>query len=199
VRRQPRLLLVLAALVTLVVTLGPGELRERAASVVDPSHPGNAGRISLWKSGVAALAERPWTGVGLADHYDLIERHRRPDATFHAGHFHNNLVQVAVSTGLVGLVAYLAWMGILGGLLLRGAARGGGGRVLVGLAVWVAFQVHGLFDWSFGDAEVANQFFLWTGLGVAALDPLPGPLEPAPPATPDPPAVRALSGPPPAA
>ncbi|MEO6462158.1 MAG: O-antigen ligase family protein, partial [Candidatus Eisenbacteria bacterium] len=104
VRRQPRLLLVLAALVSLVVTLGPGELRERAASVLDPTHPGNAGRVSLWKSGAAALADRPWTGVGLADHYDFIERYRRPDATFHAGHFHNNLVQVAVSTGLVGLV-----------------------------------------------------------------------------------------------
>ena len=29
----------------------------------------------------------------------LIERYRRSDATFHAGHFHNNWVQIAVTTG----------------------------------------------------------------------------------------------------
>lgn len=200
-RLKPRLLLVLVAGVALVVTLAPLELRDRAASVFDPAHPGNAGRVSLWKSGVAVLAERPWTGVGLADHYDLIERHRRPDATFHAGHFHNNLVQVAVSTGLVGLVAYVAWMGIVGALLAGGALRQGRewGRSLVGLAVWVAFLVHGVFDWSFGDAEVANQFFLWTGLGLAALDPVTGPEKPAIVVPPDPQPVRALSGAPPAA
>jgi O-antigen ligase len=168
-RLRPRLLVGLVALVVAVVALGPLELRLRALSVVDPAHPGNQGRISLWKSGAAALADHPWTGVGLADHYALIEGYRRPDATFHAGHFHNNVVQVAVSTGGIGLAAWLAWMGIVGVLLARGARHAGGGRALVGLAVWAAFQVHGLFDWSFGDAEVANQFFLWTGLGLAGL------------------------------
>jgi O-antigen ligase len=198
-RLRPRGLLALAAIVGLIVAFGPAELRARAASMVDPAHPGNAGRISLWKSGLAALADRPWTGVGLADHYALIERHRRPDATFHAGHFHNNLVQVAVSTGLVGLLAYVAWMGMVGVLLVRVAARPGWGRGLIALAVWVAFQVHGMFDWSFGDAEVANQFFLWTGLGLAARDPLAEAENPAISAHPNPMPVRALSGPPPAA
>ncbi len=170
VRLRPRHLLALTAAVAVLVALGPYELRSRAVSVIDPTHPTNAGRISLWKSGAAALADHPWTGVGLADHYDFIERYRRPDATFHAGHFHNNLVQVAVSTGLLGLLAYVAWMGIVGGLLARAAAARRWGRGLVGLAVWVAFQAHGMFDWSFGDAEVANQFFLWTGLGLASLE-----------------------------
>jgi len=168
VKVRPRLLLGLAVFVVALVAFGPAEVRERALSVVDPAHPGNAGRISLWKSGAVALADHPWTGVGLADHYALIETYRRADATFHAGHFHNNLVQIAVSTGLVGLAAYLAWMGLVLVLLAR-AARGGSWRALVGLAVWVGFQVHGLFEWSFGDAEVANQFFLWVGLGLAGL------------------------------
>jgi O-antigen ligase len=168
-RARPRLLLALAAVVAAVVAFGPTEVRLRALSVVDPAHTGNAGRISLWKSGAAALADHPWTGVGLADHYALIEQYRRSDATFHAGHFHNNLIQVAVSTGLVGLAAYLVWMGWVG-LLLARAARAGSWRAMVGLAVWVSFQVHGMFDWSFGDAEVANQFFLWVGLGLAASD-----------------------------
>ena len=167
-RVRPRLTLALAACAVLVVAVGPGEIRARAASVVDPTESGNAGRLSLWKSGAAALADHPWTGVGLADHYALIESYRRPDATFHAGHFHSNLVQVAVSTGLVGLAAYLAWMGALGVLLVRAARGARWSRAWVGLAIWAAFQVHGLFDWCFGDAEVANQFLLWAGLGLAA-------------------------------
>lgn len=181
VRVRPRLLLGLAAIVIAVVALGPEEIRLRALSVVDPAHPGNAGRISLWKSGAAALADHPWTGVGLADHYALIESYRRADATFHAGHFHSNLVQIAVSTGVVGLAAYLAWMGLIGVLLAR-AARAGSWRALVGLAIWVSFQVHGLFEWSFGDAEVANQLFLWVGLGLAGLraSAVPGPGSPPP-------------------
>ena len=140
-------------------------------SVFDPTYETNAGRISLWRSGGAVVRDHPWTGVGLADHYALIETYRRPDATFHAGHFHNNVVQIAASTGLIGLAAYFAWMIVVVALLLgrlRRAGAGGATRALVGVAVWLAFQVHGMFDWSFGDAEVANQFFLWVGLGLAA-------------------------------
>lgn len=182
-RLRPRLLLAVTAALALLVALGPFEIRSRALSVVDPTHPTNAGRVSLWKSGLVAFSDHAWTGVGLADHYALIETYRRPDATFHAGHFHNNLVQIAVSTGGLGLVAYLAWMGLLAVLLVRASRGGGWSRGLVGLAVWGAFQVHGLFDWSFGDAEVVNQFFLWTGLGLATLAPGARAVPPEGPAT----------------
>jgi len=66
-------------------------------------------------------------------------------------------------------------------LLLRRARRPDGGRALVGLAIWLAFQVHGIFDWSFGDLEVVNHFFLWTGVGLGlpvaerSLPPVPSP------------------------
>ncbi len=174
-RLRPRLLLVGVVVVAIGVALGPQELRDRIASTFDPAYETNAGRISLWRSGAVVVREHPWTGVGLADHYALIERYRRPDATFHAGHFHNNLVQVAASTGLIGLAAYLGWMLLTAGLLLgrlRHAGPQGAPRALVGLGIWIAFQVHGMFDWSFGDAEVANQLFLWVGLGLAtALSP----------------------------
>ncbi len=170
-RLRPRLLLVGVLGLAFGLALGPQELRDRVASTFDPTYETNAGRISLWRSGAEVVREHPWTGVGLADHYALIETHRRSDATFHAGHFHNNVVQVAASTGLVGLAAYLGWMLLVAGLLvasMRKAGAGGAPRALVGLAIWLAFQVHGMFDWSFGDAEVANQLFLWVGLGLAA-------------------------------
>jgi hypothetical protein len=33
--------------------------------------------------------------------------------------------------------------------------------------VWVSFQIAGIFDWTFGDAEVAYQLLFWMGLGSA--------------------------------
>jgi len=126
------------------------------------------GRVSLWKSGWAAFQARPLTGWGLEDATALIERYRRSDATFHAGHFHDNWVQIGVTTGLVGLLAYGAWMALAGWFVLRAFRNTRSPFAAAGLGVWVAFQVFGLFDWAFGDAEVANQLFLWIGLALAS-------------------------------
>jgi O-antigen ligase len=117
---------------------------------------------------VAAFQDRPWTGWGLEDATPLIERYKRPDARFPAGHFHNNLVQIAVTTGALGLLAYLGWMALAGFLAWRAFRTTRSAYAAAGLAAWVAFQVHGMFDWSFGDAEVANQLFVWLGIALAA-------------------------------
>jgi O-antigen ligase len=165
---RPKALALVGALVVVGLLVGPAELRLRATSIFDPTAYTNAGRISLWKSGWTAFQERPATGHGLQDMLELIERFRRPDYTFVAGHHHNNWVQVAVSTGLVGLLAFAFWIGTSGALLasrLRSPARG---WAALGLAVWLAFQVHGFFDWSFGDAEVVDQLYLWLGIALGA-------------------------------
>jgi O-antigen ligase len=153
------------ALVLLVaLALSGPALRARAGELVSTNEMTAKGRISLWLTGWDVFRQRPLLGWGLADHSRLIEEHRRPDATFHAGHFHNNLVQVAVSTGVIGLAAYLAFqMAFLVCLWPRRKTPWG----LAALGIWVAFQVAGFFDWSFGDAEVAYAFFLWMGLGLA--------------------------------
>jgi O-antigen ligase len=154
-----------AALVLLVaLALSGPALRARMGNLVNPDEFTARGRISLWLTGWDVFRERPLLGWGLADHFRLIEAHRRPDATFHAGHFHNNVVQVAVSTGVIGLAAYAAFhLAFLACLWPRRKSPWG----LAALGVWVAFQVAGFFDWSFGDAEVAYAFFLWMGLGLA--------------------------------
>jgi len=154
-----------ATIVLLVLTVvAVPRFRARGEVIGDPSEITAKGRISLWLTGWELFKERPILGWGLQDHYALIEAHRRADATFHAGHFHNNVVQVAVSTGLVGSLAYAAFhLALLAALWRRRGTWWG----LAALGVWVAFEVAGFFDWSFGDAEVAYAFFLWMGLGSA--------------------------------
>jgi O-antigen ligase len=192
VRTRPRWILAGLAAAALFLALGPVSIRERARTIGDPTWVTNAGRISLWKSGLAVVADHPWTGVGLADHSAVILRYRRPDATFEAGHFHNDLVQVAASTGWIGFAAWAGWMLLAAGLLVVRLPGPGGPRALGALAIWAAFHVHGMFDWSFGDAEVVNQLFFWVGLGLAATPTA----TPEPPATPGTaPGVSPLSGP----
>lgn len=176
--RRARVGVLIAIAVLAAATLWPG-FRQRAASAFDPHDYTARGRVSLWRSGWDLFRERPLLGWGLADQSARIRAHRRPDATFAAGHFHSNLVQVAVTGGAIGLVAYAALMAALGFCLWK---RRDSPWALAGLAAWVSFQVAGLFDWSFGDAEVAYQFFFWMGLGLAdnvgtgslLVDPSPG-------------------------
>jgi O-antigen ligase len=152
----------------LALALEPHEAAVRATSIVAHSDYTSTGRVSLWKSGWEAFKAKPITGWGLEDATALIERYRRPDATFHAGHFHNNWVQIAVTTGALGALAYAVWMGLAGYFLFLAFRKTRSPYAAAGWGVWLAFQVFGLFDWAFGDAEVANQLFLWVGLALAS-------------------------------
>jgi O-antigen ligase len=160
--RRRRLAFVTLAALLVTLAMVP-KFRLRAASVANPHERTAQGRLSLWKTGWELFRERPLLGWGLADHSRRIEAHRRPDATFQAGHFHSNVVQVAVSTGILGLAAYLLFHATIGIELWR---RRRSAVSALALAVWVAFHVAGFFDWSFGDAEVAYAFFFWMGLGL---------------------------------
>lgn len=152
------------ALAVLVAGLVP-TARQRATVLADASETTARGRISLWRSGLEIFAERPMTGWGLADKGERIRAYRRADATFEAGHFHSNPVQIAVGTGVVGLIAYTLFHAALGLLLWR---RRSSPFALAAFAAWLAFHVAGFFDWSFGDAEVAYQYFWWMGVGLGA-------------------------------
>lgn len=176
VARAPRLWWSVPAGAVLFALAAPAGLRERLASVVDPTEPGNQGRLSMWRSGLAIWREHPWTGAGVQDLLALYRRFRLPDATFESGHFHNNVVQFAVSAGLIGLAAFLAWTVAASRQLVRAARDAGEGTrglAASALAVFVAMQVAGMFDFTFGDAEVVYQSYLALGVALSVLPPRP--------------------------
>jgi O-antigen ligase len=122
----------------------------------------------MWRSALDILRDHPLVGVGCQDLLALYRRYRHPDWTFESGHFHNNFVQMAVMAGLIGLAAWCVWLVAAARVLARGlaAARGEDRGLAAGaLAVFVAMLVGGLFDFTFGDAEVIYQTYL--GLGIA--------------------------------
>jgi O-antigen ligase len=72
-------------------------------------------------------------------------------------------VQIAVSTGSVGLLAYAAWMVVAGLGAYRAFRRNRSAFAAAGVAAWTGFQVAGCFDWSFGDAEGREPTFHLAG------------------------------------
>lgn len=169
-RRLPFLALFLAAL----YVVAPPSYRARFNSSFNPHHPTNIERTHMWSAGVRIFRDHPITGVGLEDLKPIYARYKDPDAHEPAGHLHDTPLQVAVSTGVIGLVAF-AWL--YGTLLWAAAHRlrpmlrapdiGAGVRlgVLGGLC---GFLVAGLFEWNFGDEELLWLLYALVGLAWAA-------------------------------
>ena len=154
----------------------PHRIAARLASIVDPHEPGNQGRLSMWRSARDIVRAHPVAGVGCQDLLALYRKHRYPDATFESGHFHNNVVQVTVMAGAIGLLALLFWHAAALRQLWRARrVATGDDRALAaaGLGIFTAMVVRGMFDFTFGDQEVIDHTWLALGLALAILPPRP--------------------------
>ncbi len=127
-------------------------------------------RYMMWKTGVRMFLHRPLFGYGDIDLYKIYIKFRpNPAPDERHGHLHNNFVMWLVLFGIVGFL-------ILSGLFIRmlidflivfkNLARIPILRdiVLAGIGVFFAFHVSGLFEWSFGDAEIMTIFWFAVGL-----------------------------------
>jgi O-antigen ligase len=170
--RRPRgLLLVAPALVAMFLLLPP-DVRQRAASIADPTDRTNRDRIAMARAGARMIADRPIFGLGpemVKPYYTL---YRDPDAPrWRVPHLHDNLLQIAAASGVFAAGAYLALLALFlarVGALLR--VKGGSDprrgsdphtslrdQTLVAAAAFLgvaAVSVAGLFEYNFGDKEV---------------------------------------------
>jgi O-antigen ligase len=159
--RQKRLLLALPVVAVVIFLASPDPVRARIRSIVDPQDVTARERLYMWGSGIQIIRDHPWTGVGINGVKGVYQAYKHPDAIREQrGHLHNNLLQIAAERGLIGVTCWLwiwvafyrqAWK-IFRGLAphnLRGLAL-----VVGSLAGVTGFQVAGLFEFTFGDAEV---------------------------------------------
>jgi putative inorganic carbon (HCO3(-)) transporter len=169
---RPRALLALPVAALLAIPLLPAPMRDRLASAFDPSHPRNVERVNMWRAGVKMVREHPWTGVGDIGLGKLYPRYAPPGTHEMVSHLHDNVIMLAVTLGIPGLLAVVALFARMVVLLLANARalRAGPARgVAVGaLAGVVAFLVMGLFEWNLGDAEAAMMLWCVVGLSCAA-------------------------------
>lgn len=137
---------------------------------------GLAGRQEVWRRALVAIADFPYTGIGMGL-FDQVVPILYPYFLLGAGpvaqasHAHNLFLQVAVDLGLPGLVGYLAVLLAAGGLLAwlwRGGD--GGDRPLVWglIGSLVAVTAHGQLDAAAWSSKASPLLWLLLGL-IAAL------------------------------
>ena len=111
-------------------------------------------------------------GVGCQDLLALYRRYRYPDWTFESGHFHNNFIQIDRHDRRASgwRCSCSGWRARRPRCCARCAPR-----PLGPIAAWrpsalglmAALIVSGMFDYTFGDAEVVYHTFLALGFALA--------------------------------
>jgi len=151
-----RLLLLLGLLASLAgfVIIGPERLQSLWQNPAQETIVGNLSTVSyrqeIWKWGLVALADFPFTGTGLGTFRQVLPRlYPSLIPTSHdVAHAHNMLLQVGLDLGIPGLVAYLALLGLGLGLGWQVARKNVAWRgVALGLiGSLVALHIFGLAD-----------------------------------------------------
>lgn len=138
-------------------------------------------RMRLWRAQREMFREHPVLGIG----WDNNERHAKeyvdrlfPDRSDNFyGHAHSELLQILVTTGVLGMAAFLwLWVEVFtrGARLVVAYPREKEERwIALGLVTaFVGFHIQGATQWNFGDAEVLhNVVFFWAVLAAMPLPP----------------------------
>lgn len=153
------------AIVGLVVTR-PERITE-LFSAGDGTH---TSRIVIWQSAVNVLRERPFTGAGLDQFVHLdAERYGIPHVRFMLySHPHDLILDFWIRLGLLGLIALIWLLVRFYGQTIRLIRRVGDPYLFaVGLGLlgsMTHFVVHGLFDLTYFQEDLAFVFWLTLGL-----------------------------------
>jgi hypothetical protein len=127
-------------------------------------------RIALWKAGWKVFKDYPLTGCGFRCMDKLVSTY--PDPTGYVERFrgmHNNFIQIAVDTGLLGLSTWVGiWFYFFLLLYQRAKALNGDtnekGIIFGSAAVVLAFLAGGFFETNFYDSEVAMTLYFLMAL-----------------------------------
>ncbi len=168
--RRRIVLVPLGATIVLFVLLAPAHWKERAFSIVDIHHYSNVDRLNRWVAGWRMFLDRPVVGTGDIDLGQIYSQYKEPTDQALGGHLHNNFLMILVTLGIVGACAGLYLFARILIVELRAAAATRGSwlydnAATGSLAAYAGFHVNGLFEWNFGDHEIA--LLLWFSVGLA--------------------------------
>lgn len=148
--RPKRTLLVIAISLAAILSLSP--VRERLSESLEHFFI-SGGRSTIWSIG-ADLATRYPLGIGFDNSGFLREFSSEvpPELT----HFHNNLINVSVETGWLGLIVYLWWIiGTLVYLSRSASVCPQYKSIFLGMTCSIlSWQIAGMVEYNFGDSEV---------------------------------------------
>jgi len=166
--RNWKLVFIAPAIAIIALVVAPGQVQDRARSIINPQDLGSRDRIVMWKIGRDMIRDHPVFGVGP----EMIQREYRdyrrayPEAVNETNpHLHNVPIQIAAERGIPALILWTWFIGAAGWALWRQLrARIAPAIAGAGLAAVIAMLTAGLFEYNFGDSE-----FLMLFLGIITL------------------------------
>lgn len=167
---KKRYLLLLPLLAAAFYLLTPDSIRYHIDHFFNPLWGTNAERLVMWQTGWKIFLDHPLVGIGDVSAQAMFQKYMPPDFTYLIGHFHSNIVHIAVTLGFIGLAAFCFMMiqiyRSLSRQVKKHRAQCDLSKIwpLAALAAFVAFHINGLFEWTFGDAEIITM--IWFMVGV---------------------------------
>ncbi len=157
-------LIALILAVSLFLFFAPVNIKERIVSIVDITHPSNATRFKMWETGLQMMKDKPVTGFGDVDFLSIYKRYKQPESYAEGVHMHNNILHITLLYGITGLLIWLALMIYLFINQIKAYQKFKTDGflniiLLTSISAMFAFQVSGLTEWNFCDAEFA--VLLW--------------------------------------
>jgi O-Antigen ligase len=178
--RKPVWVIMLPVFAALVFWLSPPPVKERVESIANLDDVTFQQRLSMWRLGWEVYKDYPVTGCGFhcllkvrtdyPEHKAILREYRT---------LHSNVVQLAVDTGTVGVLAWLfLWLSFLGRVYFMALGRTSNSEddpadrwvVLASLSAVIAFLAGGLFETNFYDSEVVMLTYFLMALPFVASD-----------------------------
>ncbi|MBF0236833.1 MAG: O-antigen ligase family protein [SAR324 cluster bacterium] len=136
----------------------------------------NEDRLLMWESGINAIKDHFWFGIGFDNDREVMDRYRTPLAE-RTGHrffnkpsagVHNIYIQTFLNTGFVGFMAYMAiwitWLGLLLVHYKKITDKYNQSLMWGVLSATIGFMLAGFFENNFRDSEVQTMVYLFMGL-----------------------------------
>jgi O-antigen ligase len=136
----------------------PYPIKVRVSSIVELNHPSNKARFVMWDTAIKMIKDKPFAGYGDVDILSLYKKYKIPEYHAEGSHMHNNFFHIAVLYGIIGLIFWLALMIYIFFRQIKAYIKHKKDDflnvlLLSSISCMIAFQVSGLTEWNFGDAE----------------------------------------------
>jgi O-antigen ligase len=160
---KPKFVLIVPVLVLAIFFASPASVKKRALSIFTLEGYSNRMRVEYLRAGAGIIRDYPLLGTG-PDTVDMVFQNPKYGLSEEAKrnvHLHNNIVQISAERGLPALAAWLAfvvWAGISLVKIVKARAPDRLPLAAGGLAALVVMVVAGLFEYNFGDSEIAILF-----------------------------------------
>ncbi len=175
-------LLIIPLLLAGLLLFAPVGLKDRMLTMTDMENSGLQVRVSLWKGGWEIFKDHPVTGCGFKCVDSIHSQY--PDPSGYVARIigmHNNILQLLVDTGIVGLGAWLSiWATYFieifkrRWILHKETSQGNVEGLLLGSSAAVlGFIVGGFFETNIYDSEVAMLLYFLMGLSLTQVKKAP--------------------------